>query len=338
MNNPRHILLGLAVSLLVARPALAQAPPAGPAQEATAKGKLDAAKLLFRQGVDLFNTGDNERALDYFLRSRAAYPSVLNAINAAICLERLQRYDEALEMYEEALTRHAAELQAADRATVGPAMTALREKVGSIQVSANVEGTVTVDGRARGKLPLTTSIRVMPGKRLVRVLKDGYTTQETTVEVKIGQTAKVDLRLDPAKLGQEAAPPPPAPQAPAPADGGAKRVAGFVVGGVGVAGIGVGAVFGALTLSSASKARNDPTLCPGNLCTPKGREVVDAAGTKGLVSTVALGAGAAALTAGVILVAVSSGPRKAPAGSASRLTIHPWAGREGGGLGAVGTF
>ena len=101
INHPRPprpalpaVLLGLALGLGAARPALAQAgktPKDAPAKDAATKTNLDTAKLLFRQGVDYYNTGDNERALDYFRRSRAAYPSALNAINAAICLERLRR-------------------------------------------------------------------------------------------------------------------------------------------------------------------------------------------------------------------------------------------------------
>jgi hypothetical protein len=169
-----------------------QPPAPGPSDEA-----LNKAKELFRAGVGLFDAGDMERALDYFLRSRAAFPSGKNTINAALCLDRLGRFDEALELYEEVLTRFGSELDDESRAAMAPAMASLRQKVGSIDVSANVEGSVVIDGHARGKLPLTGPLRVLPGRHVVRVLKDGYATAEAITDVQLGHTARVDVKLDP---------------------------------------------------------------------------------------------------------------------------------------------
>jgi hypothetical protein len=58
-----------------------------------------------------------------------------------------------------------------------------------------------------------------------------------------------------------------------------------------IAALVAGGVLGGLTLADADKARSDPTLCPDNLCSPAGREVVNGAETKGLVSTILLAAG-----------------------------------------------
>ena len=70
--------------------------------------------------MTLLQANDVERALAYFLRSRAEQASAKNTGNAAICLSRLGRYDEALEMYEELLLRFSGDLDAEDRATLGP--------------------------------------------------------------------------------------------------------------------------------------------------------------------------------------------------------------------------
>ncbi len=158
---------------------------------------LEQAKALFREGVALLNAGDPERALEAFLLSRAIVPSGKNTANAAICLDRLGRYDEALELYEELLARFAAELDAQDRENLAPTMAALRQRLASLDISANVEGALIVDSKPRGTLPRTTALRVLPGEHRVRVVKEGYQTFEQVVALQAGQTRALDAKLDP---------------------------------------------------------------------------------------------------------------------------------------------
>jgi len=199
------VLCGTVASAFLGRGVRAQSGAVAPsASSSVSAADLDLAKDLFLKGVTLFNAGDTERALDHFLRSRAAFASSKNTINAAICLDKLERFDEALELYEEALTRFGGQLDDSDKATIGPTMTKLRQKVGSIDVSANVlGGSLVIDQRARGKLPLLTPVRVLAGPHIVRVLKDGYAPFETTVSVAIGATVTVNAKLKPlAEAGQ----------------------------------------------------------------------------------------------------------------------------------------
>lgn len=160
-----------------------------------AQDSLARAKDLFRQGVALFEAGEVDRALDLFRRSRALYPSAKNTVNAALCLDRLGRWDEALEMYEAAIAKHSKELDDEDKAGARSAMATLRTKVGALTLSYNVPGNVVVDGRPRGTLPLTTPLRLMPGRHVVRVLKDGYSSYEATVDIRVGTTTSLDARL-----------------------------------------------------------------------------------------------------------------------------------------------
>jgi hypothetical protein len=179
-----------------------KAPP--PPQSGPEDPPTVSARELNRAGISLLDAGDTERALEYFLQSRAAKPSTKNTANAAICLDRMGRYDEALELYEELFLKYSAGLDAQDRSAVQPAMEALRRKVASLAVFSNVTGaTVVVDGRERGKLPRSTDLRVLEGKRLVRVIKTGFKTFETTVDARVGERFKVDARLDALKgVGQ----------------------------------------------------------------------------------------------------------------------------------------
>jgi hypothetical protein len=161
-----------------------------------AEARADAQRL-FEQGLALLDAGDRERALDHFLRSRALAPGKGNTANAAHCLHALGRFDEALELYEELLARFAGELRPENRERLVPAMAELRGRVGSVAITANVEGSVLVDGRLRGRLPLAGAVRVLGGRHLVRVLKDGYGTFERLVEVRAGEVLPVDAVLRP---------------------------------------------------------------------------------------------------------------------------------------------
>jgi hypothetical protein len=188
----RTAVLVLCASLFAPSLARAEEPA-----KTTAEGDIETAKDLFRKGVALFEAGDIERALDFFLRSRGAFASSKNTLNAAICLERLGRADEAIELYEEVLTKFSDGIDANARAGVISATAALRKKVGSIDVSANVDGMLVIDGRMRGKLPLVAAVRVLPGSHVVRVIKDGWDTFQQTVKVEVGQTVAVDAKLTP---------------------------------------------------------------------------------------------------------------------------------------------
>lgn len=174
-------------------------PPASTDEEA----RIAEAKALNADGVALLEAGDVERALDYFTRSRQVFPAAKNTTNVAICLDRLSRYDEALDTYETLYLKYADGLDEEDRAQIVPAMAALRKKVGNILITANTAGDLFIDGRSRGPLPMVTGLRVSAGKHRLRVTKDGYSPAELSVDVPAEATTIFELKLEPLKgLGQ----------------------------------------------------------------------------------------------------------------------------------------
>ena len=84
-----------------------------------------------------------EPALALFLRSRALVPGKANTTNAAICLEKLGRYDEALDMAEEVIAKFSGSSRR-ERAQGHRAkrMAELRKKVGSLVVTSDVDATL----------------------------------------------------------------------------------------------------------------------------------------------------------------------------------------------------
>ncbi len=187
----RFFVAGLVAATLVTGSVAAAAPPS---REGSSLGD---AKDLFLRGLALLDAGDYERALDYFLQSKELYPSSKNTANAAICLDKLGRYDEALEMYEQLVTEYQSELDDDDRAAIGPAMATLRAKVGGVQIATNVDATAVIDGRPRGALPTRNPFRLAPGTHLLRLAKDGYEPIEVRFDVEVGVVTRLDVTLSP---------------------------------------------------------------------------------------------------------------------------------------------
>ncbi|MEJ7729998.1 MAG: PEGA domain-containing protein [Polyangiaceae bacterium] len=168
-----------------------------PESEAPGDPNLEEAKRVFHQGNELRKAGDWQGALQRYQRSRALVRSLPNTLNAAICLEQLGRTDEALELYEHALADFPGDVTDDVRRGLAATMSNLRRQVGSLDVSANVDGSVIVDGRMRERVPLLSPLRVLPGARRVVVIKDGYEPFEKTVEIAAGATTFVEARLRP---------------------------------------------------------------------------------------------------------------------------------------------
>jgi hypothetical protein len=118
--------------------------------------------------------------------------------------------------------------------------------------------------------------------------------------------------------------------------GSSQRTIGFVVGGIGLAGLGVGAFFGYRAIQS--KGRQDDncqssTTCPDYAAAADAHEDSE---SSGLISTIAFIAGGAATAAGVVLV-LTARPKADGAASAA-LTLTPRFGTGGAGLELSGAF
>src|SRR6185436_14514700 len=105
----RGAVLGPVLCALLAVDEVALADPkAPPADEARVDPKAEALEH-FDKGNTLFKSGALAAALAEFLESRRLYPTRSATSNAALCLSQLQRFDEALDLYE-ALLKDFAEL------------------------------------------------------------------------------------------------------------------------------------------------------------------------------------------------------------------------------------
>lgn len=160
-----------------------------------------AAKQHFDAGNARLAQGDVAAALGEFLRSRALFPTRGNTQNAAIALQRLGRFDEALELYA-SLPRDF-ELDREQRERVEREIELLRGLTGSLSIQAEAGVSVSIDGRERGTAPFREPLVVLGGSHTVRARQPGRRRYEQRVDIVTG--AEQELVIAP--LPVEAAEP-----------------------------------------------------------------------------------------------------------------------------------
>jgi tetratricopeptide (TPR) repeat protein len=151
--------------------------------------------------------------------------------------------------------------------------------------------------------------RVAIAEKRVRAIREALGKTEPKAPPQPTSTA---APIEPAPTTSATAPPPP------PDSSGSGRTGAVIALGAGGVGLAVGALFGALALSQASDVK---ATCDGNRCPKASEPHADAAITKGWVSTVAFGAGAAGVVIGAILFATSGGSKTVTA-DARGIAVH----------------
>jgi hypothetical protein len=180
---------------------------------------------------------------------------------------------------------------------------------------------VTMDGSQ-----LTTSLdgrplSIDPGEHAFVFEPEGQPPLQKTLVLREGEKDRREtVTLGTAPPSSPAPTTPAAPAAEPPSAWTTQRKIALVVAGVGVAGLGVGALFGGLAISSQTSEKND---CPAPGCAGHARAVDDfnAANRDAIASDIAFIAGGTLVAAGTVLWFTSRTPQAStPAG---RLRIAP---------------
>lgn len=218
------------------------------------------------------------------------------------------------------------------------------------------EGTVVKrDGQALGEASLGIALPIDPGDHVISTQAPGGPVSEQRITIAPGDKKQVTLEVkgSPAVPPAALAPSPPvrsAPPAASPLSTGVaeaptgRRTAVYVAGGVGVAGLVVGGVLGALTLGKKSIVdehcgsgihSTDETACDAT-----GLDATESASSLGLVSTIGFGVALAGIGAAAVLYWTEPKQANPPTSAATRwisagvLTAGP----TGAVLGAQGTW
>jgi hypothetical protein len=180
----------------------ASAPAAGQSADRNAE-----ARVFFEQGNEHFERAmdaSGQRKRDLLQKALQDYVSSLrivrsrNAVfNAAITLEKLERYGDAFSYYTEYLRIPG--LSEDERAQARKRRDALRKHIAVVSVQSEPKGArVRVDRldlAPRGETPL--EIAVSPGAHTIYLTREGYERAEVEVTAKKGQTVQARGTLQP---------------------------------------------------------------------------------------------------------------------------------------------
>lgn len=177
-----------------------------------------------------------------------------------------------------------------------------------------------------------------PGVHHLTATAPGYLPAQSSVTLAEGTRQEITLTLVPDPVAAApAAPSPPAttgPSAPAPdsppATGRRSNTAGFVLLGVGGAGLIAGGVTGLLALN-----KENELACPDYECPQSEHDTLDQARTLALISTVGFGVGIAGAIAGTVVLLTGDGSEPAPS---SQTAWRPRPFLRGQSVGIEGSF
>jgi hypothetical protein len=332
MNVERFVGGALFASyLLTSAPVLA-----APQSEASAE-------VLFKEAKRLTSQGKFAEACPKYEESQKLSPAAGTLVNLADCYEKLGKTASAWATFKEA--QRAASMRKrqdwVDLSTERAAALELKlsKLTVSVDDSARVAGLeVKRDGAPLGAGEWGTAVPVDPGSHVVEASAPGKKPFTTRVEI---TGDKQQLRVKIAALEDA----PSAPVAPIAstdhttsppeeprADGASgRRTLGFIVGGVGIVGVGVGVVTGLMAVSKKSEAKDICPTYPDHCLDRSAQAPNDSAQSLATVSTISFIAGGALVAAGAFLVLTS--PDKATA-----MRVSPRIGTADAGLQLAGTF
>jgi hypothetical protein len=350
----KHCVVGLLVAagLLFGPTALAQ-----DATDDTPRAK---ARRLGYAGIDAYDAGDYEAAVEKLERAFQLVQVPTLGLWAARALQRTGRFVEASERYtqvtrlgvtggeaqEQMRAQEQAQAQArAEYLELVPRIPTVRVRIEGAEPTA-VE--VTIDDVVLPAVMIGAPKPVNPGTRKI-VGRHGDEVVSEEVTLAEGQSSSMVLTFvaGNAVATQEAPPPAPsptpvedtaAPSAPAPradatgdqppADAGStQRTVGWFALGVGAIGVTAGSVSGLMAVLKKNKLSDE---CPDDVCAPSAHDDADTVNALRGVSTVGFVVGGVGLAAAATLLLT------APSEQTAAATVRPWFGV--GSAGLVGTF
>jgi hypothetical protein len=326
MSRSRRSCILVVSALALTRSGSALAQPTEAEKRAAAQALFDEARRL---------TGDNKYAdaCPRLLESYQLDPAIGTKFYLADCYEHIGRFASAWTYYSE-VADEAHRTGAKDREKFAASrVVALKPRLPRIVVKPSpavraLTGLrVERDGLVVGEGAWDIAIPVDFGEHTISATAPRRKPLELHVNVgEEGAEFVVEIpALEPLPAPEVAASalPPPTALPPKPVSSG-QRIAGFVVGGVGVVSLGVGFGFGALAISKKNASNTGGHCNADDVCDMVGHQLRVDAVQAATVSTVLVAVGGAALVAGVVVLATApSSKSKAQAPPSAFLSLGP---------------
>jgi hypothetical protein len=327
---------------------LSLAAACGVAAEARAGGDQQAAaQALFNKGRDAAKRGDLATACAAFEESERLEPAPGTLFNLGDCEEKRGHLAAAWQSFQEAF----AKLPPSDkrRSIVEARVTALKARLPMLAVrlapDAPAGTTVTRDAIELREASLGVSLPLDPGTHQVVAAAAGHSERQFTVELKEGEQKELVVApgppttplpapspaaVAPAATAVVAAAPKAAPPAGPKQASASPRAAGqpradtktlgYVVGGVGVAGIGAALVLGGVALGKKDTLSEDHCNAETRTCdSQKGVDAASSGATLATASTVSFIVGAAAVGVGAYFILTSGESHSTAVGASAAV-------------------
>ncbi len=308
----------------------------------------DKAQALFKEGNTFFRDGK-------YAQAQASYKAAWALdLRSQKVVNNLGMTELELRQYRDAAEHLTIALRLADpndpkKTKIQGNLDEARAKVAAITFKLNTDGVELVQmetGRAY-QTPLADPIFVDPGKVSFRIRREGFVSQEKVFDLKAGEETAADITLErgagyggpsgsATATGTSTAPVTPR-----------SKVPGFVMGGLGVAGliaggalVGVASGMQSQNRADAPKDKDGNPTCNRTASAGEDAKCADLRTKASSINTLG-NAGVGVLIGGGVLVAAAAVYLLLPSKKASdnrSSQIVPVAGREGGGLVWMGSF
>jgi hypothetical protein len=317
-----RVVLGAGLGALLS----AAAPSIARADDVAAR---NLAEQMFSEGKKLMTEGKFDDACPKLAESQRLDPGGGTILNLAVCHESQGHFASAWSEFREALGLARTDGRRDREQLAQEHLTLVEPKVShltfAMEPKVSVSGmTIKLDGQALGQAAWSSPLPVDPGPHDIVVSAPGKLDEQVAMHV----GAIADSKTVTIHALEDAPPQPGSVSLPenTPEAGGSdgstgKRVAGFVVGGVGLVAVGVGSVFG---VEALEKRHDSNASCSGSTCTTAaGVASNDDAKRFANFADVGIGVGIVGLVVGTYLVLTSGGAKPVPAATARRVNVAP---------------
>ncbi|MFZ5894880.1 MAG: hypothetical protein ACOY0T_27715 [Myxococcota bacterium] len=321
-------MLGRRVRILSVVTLLAAATSSGLARAEASAAQKVAAEVLFDDALKLMRSGKYTEACPKLEESQRLDPGIGTLLYLGECYENVGRTASAWASFREAASRAGAEGQSERAKSATERAGRLESKLAYLTIQVAPEArtipglSVRMGQTTIGAELFGTATPVDPGATRIEVGAPGHASFSATLNVEPGNRYEFTVPALAQQPNPGAAPAAPAtttgpapatttPATPAPAGPSEKpshsnglRTASYIVGGLGIVGLGVGSIFGLRAISKNDDATS--ASCKNGVCQEKGDyETMEQAHSAAGLSNTFFAVGGAALATGVVLFLLS---------------------------------